>query len=404
MVGQQESNAHDLLKYAEVVHKIALAPPNYLMPHPLLRHARPTGLDTARPRSGLIGVGMIGEVHARAVRAAGGIVAAIAGADVLALPDAAQRLGAERWGSADDVIRADDIDVVHICTPNHLHAQLATEALEAGKHVICEKPLTLGRASAEQLARLATDSGRVNAVPFVYRFYATVRDARARVLAGETGDLRLLHGAYLQDWLLDTGVENWRLDPAVGGRSRAFGDIGVHWCDLVEFVSGHRIVRLAARLLSAVDRASYNGASMATEDAALMLFETDHGAAGSVTISQISPGSKNRLWFTLDGARSSLTFDQERPDVLRVADKSATSEVARGSAPAQTGAAYSILPPGHPQGYQDAFTAFVADVYGAIAGEDRPGLPTFADGVRAAVLTDAVLDSSARREWVDVDA
>jgi predicted dehydrogenase len=357
------------------------------------------GMVSDRLRSGIVGTGSAGAVHARAVRAAGGIVAAAAGST--ADGDGARRLGAGRHEArAADLVTAADVDVVHICTPNHTHARLAERALAAGKHVICEKPLAMDVGEAQRLAALAASAGTVTAVPFVYRFYPMVRDARVRVRCGETGPLRLLHGTYLQDWLSSPADYDWRVDPVLGGASRAFADIGVHWCDLMEFISGHRIIRLSSRLLTAYPERQLNGgmAAVATEDAATVQFETDHGALGSLVISQVSPGHKNRLWFSLDGAAESLSFDQQVPDTLWVGGRERNLSVARGDQP------YSVLPAGHPQGYQDSFNAFVGDVYAAIAGARPDGLPTFTDGVRAAVLTSAVLRSAASGRWVDVGA
>jgi predicted dehydrogenase len=264
--------------------------------------------------------------------------------------------------------------------------------------VICEKPLAMDVGEAQRLAALAASAGTVTAVPFVYRFYPTVRAARARVRCGDTGPLRLLHGTYLQDWLSSPADYDWRVDRALGGASRAFADIGVHWCDLVEFISGHRITRLSSRLLTAYPERQLNGrmAAVGTEDAATVQFETDHGALGSLVISQVSPGHKNRLWFSLDGAAESLSFDQQQPDTLWIGGRERNMSAPRGDQP------YSILPAGHPQGYQDSFNAFVGDVYAAIAGPRPDGLPTFADGVRAAVLTSAVLLSAASGRWVEV--
>jgi predicted dehydrogenase len=349
-------------------------------------------------RAGLIGTGFIGGVHAHAVRASGNVLSRVAGSSPSRSEDAARRLGAVHGGaSAEEVATADDVDVVHICTPNHLHAQYAELALKDGKHVVCEKPLATTVADAQRLTELAAAAGVVAAVPFVYRYYATVRDARARVAGGETGPLRLLHGSYLQDWLSDGADTNWRVDAALGGASRAFADIGVHWCDLVEFVSGHRIRRLTARTLTA-----FPGRA-GTEDAATVLFETDRGAVGSLVVSQITPGRKNRLWFSLDGPDASLSFDQELPDTLWKGLREHVEVIPRGSSTTPGSAqAYSSLPAGHPQGYQDCFDAFVEDVYAAARGGDPEGLPTFADGLRAARLTDAVLASAGAGGWTEI--
>ncbi len=152
---------------------------------------------------------------------------------------AAAELGADRaFADAEELIASDGIDVVHICTPNHLHLPLAIAALEAGKHVVVEKPLALDAAGAAEIAAAADAAGLVATVPFAYRYYPMVREARERVRAGSLGELRLLHGGYLQDWLLGADDDNWRVDAELGGASRAFADIGSHWCDLIEFVFG----------------------------------------------------------------------------------------------------------------------------------------------------------------------
>jgi predicted dehydrogenase len=350
-------------------------------------------------RSGIIGTGFIGGVHAYAVRAAGGVLAHVAGESPEHAAAAARRLGAEHaCASVEELINADDVNVVHVCTPNALHVPQAEAAIRAGKHVICEKPLATDPADARRLVEGAADAGLVAAVPFVYRFYPSVREARARIGAGDAGPLWLLHGSYLQDWLAGSDAINWRVDPKLGGASRAFGDIGVHWCDLMEFTTGHRITRLIARMARAYpDRI--------TEDGAVVLFDTDRGASGSVVVSQVSLGRKNRLWFEFDGPSASYAFDQELPDSLWVGGKRGNQVVPRGpdtfSGPA---AGYARLPAGHPQGYQDSFTAFVADVYAAIGGHKPDGLPVFADGLRAAVLTAAVVESAADETWVEVPA
>jgi predicted dehydrogenase len=344
---------------------------------------------TDQVRAGIIGAGFIGAVHAHAVRAAGGVVARVAASTPERSAEAARRLGAlATAATAEELVDADDVDVVHVCTPNSLHVPLARRALDAGKAVVCEKPLATTLEDASALAALAGDA--VATVPFVYRFYPAVREARARIAAGEAGALHLLHGAYLQDWQAGGASAGWRGDAAEGGAHRAFADIGVHWCDLVEFATGHRITRLVART-------SGGG----TESA--VLFETDAGAAGSVLVSQTAIGRRNALRFSLDGAEAAYEFDQERPETLHIGGLDGNRALHRGS-PAMSEAAgrYSLLPPGHPQGYQDCFNAFVADTYAAIAGDVPDGLPTFADGARAAALTAAVVDSSASSTWVEV--
>jgi predicted dehydrogenase len=350
----------------------------------------------------------MGGVHAHAVRAAGGVVAAVAASSPEATERAAQEMGADtRPCSADEMMSLPDLDVIHICTPNYLHEPLALAAIEAGMHVICEKPLATSTAAAAKLTSAAAGAGVVASVPYIYRFYPSVRDARARIQRGDAGDLHVLHGSYLQDWLASPGDNNWRVDPALGGTSRAFGDIGVHWCDLVEFVSGHRITRLIARVLTAHGkrRLGTDNVPVETEDVASLLFESDRGAIGSLVISQVTHGRKNRLWFSLDGDLASLSFDQESPEELWIGGREANLTVLRGSdgVPAAV-ARYSLLPAGHPQGYQDCFNAYVSDVYEGIGGGVPDGLPTFRDGWRSTVLTDAVMHSAATDAWVEVPA
>lgn len=349
----------------------------------------------------------MGAVHSRAVRAAGNTISAVAGRSQASAEAAAATFGARTAAeSPEALIARDDVDVVHICTPNATHADLARKAIAAGKAVICEKPLATTVEDANDLTCLAEQAGVVAAVPFVYRFYPAVREARDRITSGEAGRLWLLHGSYLQDWLAGEDETNWRVDSKLGGASRAFGDIGVHWCDLMEFTTGHQITRIMAKTSRAYEQRETGGtlSSVATEDGATLLFETDKGATGSLVVSQVSPGRKNRLWFSFDGTEASFSFNQERPDTLHIGRTDSSSNIPVGpqtlSSPG--GRRYAILPPGHPQGYQDSFNAFVADTYAAVQGQAPEGLPTFRDGLRAALLTDALVTSAAQESWQDV--
>jgi predicted dehydrogenase len=369
-------------------------------------------------RVGIAGTGFIGRVHARSALLAGGRVTGVAASTPERAVDAARELGAERsFASARELVAADEVDVVHICVPNHLHLPLARAALEAGKHVVLEKPIALDAVEADELVSAAERAGRVATVPFAYRYYPTVREARARIAAGEAGELRLLQGGYLQDWLLRAEDDNWRVDPELGGRSRAFADIGSHLCDLIEFVSGQRITALTARVLVAHPERTHSAGhsfergdgggdrrAVETEDIATVMFETDAGAVGSVVVSQVSAGHKNRLWFEVSGLERAFAFEQEQPETLWVGGSASAERVPRDfSTLSPPAAAYVTLPGGHPQGFHDCFDAFIADTYDAIRGaEAADGLPTLADGARAVRLTDAVLASAAERGWVEV--
>src|SRR3954467_9015553 len=337
-------------------------------------------------RVAIAGTGFIGAVHARSARLAGASLVGVAASTPESARRAAAALGAERaFASAEELVTADDVDVVHICTPNHLHVPLTEAALAAGKHVILEKPIAMDALSAQAITEAAAEANRIAAVPFVYRYYPTAREARERVRTGETGPVRLIHGSYLQDWLLKPTDDNWRVDEQLGGASRAFADIGSHWCDLSEFVTGHRIARVNAKSYISVPE-------RVTEDAVMLQFETDRGAVGSAVISQISAGRKNMLALEIDGANEALAFNQEQPEELWVGRREHTTLIKRDPAVLSPPAARpATLPPGHPQGYHDRCDAFVADAYAAVVtGEAPDGLPTFRDGLRAACITAAV--------------
>jgi len=342
------------------------------------------------------------EVHSRAARAAGASLLGLASSSAARAAAAAERYGFERgYESPQELIADPRIDVVHICTPNTTHAPLALAALDAGKHVICEKPLTTSASDAMVLRRRAQETGLVATVPFVYRFHPMVREARARAAAGELGGLLNLSGVYLQDWLLGQDDDNWRVDSAQGGSSRAFADIGSHLVDIIEFVAGDRILRLNAVTRTVFDRRGDRPVD--TEDAVAVIVQTVAGAIGTLLVSQVSPGRKNHLTFELAGSRRSLRFEQELPETLWLGGRDRSEVLARDADRLSPDAArLSVLPPGHPLGYQDAFNAFVADSYAAVSGERPDGLPAFEDGYRAVVLTEAVLESAADETWIDV--
>ena len=351
--------------------------------------------------AGVVGMGFIGEVHIRAIRASGNNVHAVS---ALTLDEAqvAARVSNVPNALTTEALMADpDIDVVHICTPNVFHVELAEMAIRNGKNVICEKPLAIAESDALHLTNLAREYGVVATVPFIYRFYPSVREARSQIKASGISP-KLIHGFYLQDWLASVDSGNWRINPELGGPSRAFGDIGVHWCDLIEFVTGHKITRVNAQLLKVFETRGTN-TTVRTEDGGCILFQTDQGAQGSLVLNQASAGRKNKLWFSIEGPEYSFVFDQENPESLWRGGVEVNETYLR-AAPGESASAhqYSYLPSGHPQGYQDCFNAFVVDTYKAICGQEIDGLPRFVDGFRASQLTEAVLQSAATEGWVDI--
>lgn len=367
----------------------------------------------------------------------------MAGANLIGIVDAtperslaaAAELGAEReFTEAAELIEHPSVRVVHVCTPNHSHSEFVEMALAAGKHVICEKPLAMTVDDAARLTDMARLRQVVAAVPFAYSYEPMVVEARERTLRGQLGHVHLIHGSYLQDWLLFPSDGNWRVDPGQGGASRAFADIGSHWCHLAEWITGQRIAELVATTTVAVPRraSSWNGtfepassapagdrglSDVTTEDVACLIFRTSNDAVGTLTVSQVSAGRKNRLWIEVDGSDSSLAFDEEHPESLWLGRRSGTERLLRDPAVLTDEARrLTFLPPGHSQGFVDNFAGFLADVYAAVcASSERPldddgeapldcaRFPTFADGLRTARITEAVLRSAAERSWVTVE-
>lgn len=373
--------------------------------------------ERARPlRVVIVGSGMIGDVHRRAALLNRADIVGVVEQDI-----ALARTAAERWGVAncfDSVPEALALqpDVLHICTPNVTHAPFVRLALEAGVNVICEKPLCLAAAESAELVELACERNLVATVPYTYRYHPLVREIRQRRIGGELGKMHLIHGSYLQDWLLSPNASSWRVDPALGGASRAFADIGSHWFDLVEWVSGERIVELVADTGIAVPaRPSLAGATFSrgdgdsplvqvlTEDIANVMFRTESGVPGTFTASQVSAGRKNRLWFELDGAMGSAVFDQENPETVWLGGERESRILNRDPGFASADARrITLTPAGHAQGWEACFENFVKDTYAAVRSEAPAGLPTFADGARSLQLVEAVLESARSRQWTAV--
>jgi len=366
----------------------------------------------------IVGTGMIGAVHRRAAIMAGAEVRGIAASSPERAKQVAKDWNAPRaYRDIEELVTDPEVQLVHVCTPNHLHRPMAQAALEAGKHVICEKPLATSLEDAAALTALASAKGAVATVPFVYRYHPVVREARARIQQGEIGPLRLIHGSYLQDWLLDPASNNWRVDPALGGASRVFADIGSHWCDLVEWVTGERFAEVSSVFETVIgERAAVSAQSFATpaaggamqavasEDVAAAMFKTEQGTLASLTVSQVSAGRRNRLWFEIDGAKASVAFDQEHSERLWVGYPDQREEIfvrgpGAGSAEQRR---LSVLPAGHAQGYDGCFEAFIADTYRAIQAERPDGLPTFEDGLRSALIVERVIASAKTRAWTPI--
>ncbi len=380
-------------------------------------------------RAGVLGTGFIGPAHVEALRRIAGVEVVAIGSNEPERAEAiAQNFGIPKvYRGWEELIRDPGIDVVHNCTPNNLHFEINRAAILAGKHIVSEKPLTVTSKESAELLRLVNRHGTVNAVNFNYRFYPLVQHARALVQRGELGDVYMVHGHYLQDWLFHDTDYNWRLEPMISGASRAVADIGSHWCDLVQFATGQRITKVFAdlhtvhpkRLRPASQVETFKGKEtaadrkakpvrIATEDAAIVMFLLEGGARGVVTVSQVSAGRKNRQWFEIDGSRMAMAWDQENPNELWIGHRDRPNEtVIKDPSLLDPGVRkYAHYPGGHPEGYPDGPKNLFMNVYEFIrSGKDpRKGcdFPTFADGHRENRIVEAVLSSNRRKRWVTI--
>ena len=374
-------------------------------------------------RASVVGTGFIGVVHVDALRRLGVEVVGVVGST----PERARAKAGlpEPYDSFEAMLADPRVDVVHLTTPNHLHYAQVKAVLEAGKHVVCEKPLGMDTRETAELVSLAERSGLVHAVNFNIRFYPQVQEAAARVRAGALGDVYLVSGGYLQDWLLLDTDWNWRLDPAVGGGLRAVGDIGSHWIDLMTFVTGQHVTAVCADLTTFVPvrhepvgpvetfgSAAAGGKTvphtMGTEDAAGLLLRFDGGARATATISQVSAGRRNLLSFEIDGAAGSLAWAAERPEELWLGHRGRPNELLLRDATLMDGAAAATthLPAGHAEGFADTFRELYRVVYAAVAAGAPPAsplYPTFAEGHEAALIGAAIARSAREARWVTVD-
>jgi predicted dehydrogenase len=368
---------------------------------------------------GLVGPGFVGAHHIDAVRRLGYVdIVAIAASSAASARRKADSLGVPRaYGSFEELVADPDVHVVHNTTPNHLHVPVILAALAAGKHVISDKPLATSAADARMLLDAANAAGVVHAVTFNYRGNPLVQQAREMIAAGELGPVHFVHGAYLQDWLLEATDFSWRLEPDKGGESSAVGDIGSHWCDLIQHVTGRRIAEVLADLTTVVETRLKPSASaeafarhgdvareavrVRSEDLATILLRFDDGSKGSVAVGQVCAGHKNGLWFEVSGRQASLRWEQERQNELWIGRRdTANSVLAKDPSLLAPGArGYARLPGGHQEGWADAFCNVMRDIYGVVAagrgaGERRPpAFATFEDGYQSACIVDAVLDS-----------
>lgn len=370
----------------------------------------------------IIGLGFVGKAHLEALRRLGIPVRGILGSSPERTHEAVRELKLERgYSSLAELVRDSSVNVVHVCTPNYVHHDQTKAAMEAGKHVMCEKPLAMNTRESQSLIELSRKLNLIGGVTYNLRYYPLCQEARSLVQHGAIGEPRLIHGGFLQDWLLYPTDWNWRLQPELGGDLRAVADIGTHWLDLVTWITGRKVKNVCADLAT-IDsvrkrplgraqtfqqsQGATEDVTITTDDYASILLRFDQNTHGVCTVSQVSAGRKASLWFEIDGSEGSLAWNSEEPNTMwmgrrrepnreMIKDPSQLSPEARG---------YAAYPGGHAEGYPDTFVQLFKDFYGYIEssnfGQPRT-FPTFETGHEEMRLCEAIAQSASEQRWID---
>ena len=373
----------------------------------------------------VIGAGFVGKAHIEALRR---IPIRVKGTLVSSgerTSAAAEALGLERgYASAEEIAADPEVTAVHICTPNYLHFGLAAALLRAGKHVMCEKPLAMDSRESAQLVALARETNRVGGVAHNLRYYPLCIQAKALIAAGAIGKVRLVHGGFLQDWLTYPSDWNWRLEARLGGELRAVSDIGTHWLDLIQWITGEKVLELSADLATVVPvrhkprghvetfttakNVATDEIPIETDDYASVLVHLEHGVHGVFTVSQVSPGRKCALNFEINGSEGSLAWNGEDPNTLWIGRRNEPngSLIKDPSLLMPAARPYAAYPGGHAEGYPDTFVQLFHDFYNYIAAGDfaaPPKFPTFSTGHDELLLCEAIQKSAKSRSWTKLD-
>jgi predicted dehydrogenase len=377
--------------------------------------------EMSNSSAAIIGLGFVGKAHLEALRRLGIPVCGILGSSPERTQQAVRELKLDRgYDSLEELVRDSSVGVVHICTPNYVHFDQAKAALEADKYVMCEKPLAMDTKQSQSLIALTRKANLVGGVTYNLRYYPLCQEAHAIVQKGLIGEPRLIHGSFLQDWLLYPTDWNWRLQPELGGDMRAVADIGTHWLDLLTWITGKKITELCADLATAVPVRKRprgrvetfqqsTGASddfkITTDDYASILLRFEGNAHGVCTVSQISAGRKTRLWFEVDGSEGSLAWNSEEPNILWIGNRREPNQevIKDPSLMSPKARVYAAYPGGHAEGYPDTFVQLFKDFYAYIEAGDfskpRP-FPTFETGHEEMRLCESIAQSARERRWV----
>lgn len=379
---------------------------------------------------GVIGAGFSARSHIEMLRRLPQVeIVAIASQAPDKAAETANKFGIPRvFRTADELIHSPDIQAIHNCTPNYVHYELNKKAMLAGKHLLSEKPLAMNSTESLQLMELAAanrEQGILSGVCFNYRHYPLIAQVREMLSSGSAGKVNLVCGGYAQDWLLYDTDYNWRLDPLKNGPSRAIADIGSHWCDTLQYVLGRKITKVFADLktvhpvrrkalfaetstFTVSDTDDREEVQVETEDYGSVLVHFEGGSQGVFTVSQVSAGRKNRLYFEIAASRNTLAWDQEDPNRLWIGYRDQANEVLMRdpSLLAPGAAALTHYPGGHEEGWPDMLKNLFIDFYKSVQGMEghQPTFATMEDGHRMMQVIDAILLSHKEQRWVEIDS
>ena len=381
--------------------------------------------DVHKIGAAVVGTGFISTVHIGALRRLGVSVEGVLGSTLERGAERAAALGVARaYSSLDEVLNDPKVQVVHVTTPNRAHYAQVKQILTAGRHVVCEKPLAMTSAQSAEMLAMAETTGLIGAVCYAVRFYPLNQQARGMVIAGELGDIRLITGYFHQDWLAKPTDWNWRLETEEGGELRSVGDIGTHWVDLTNFITGLRANEVMAELSTFIKErekpigpvetfAKTDGQiterrTISTDDVATILLRYPGGAQAVMSTSQLSFGKKCALQWDITGSKASAAWHMENPEQLWIGRRDAPNQILLRDPTLMNplGAAAASLPGGHVEGYADSFYSFFRQVYSDVAQGSRSPSSTYAsfeDGHYEMCFCDAVLKSARTNAWVKIE-
>jgi predicted dehydrogenase len=374
----------------------------------------------------IVGTGFMGPAHTEALRRLGINVAGILGSSAEKSQRAAQELGiAKAYRDYDELLADETIQVVHITSPNRYHFEQASKALQSGKHVHCEKPLAMTSAESGALVKLTQESDLAAGVNYNIRFYPLNLEVRDMIQRGALGNIFSIYGSYVQDWLLYPTDYNWRVLSDEGGQLRAVADIGTHWLDLLQTITGLPVTAVFADLKTVHttrqrpvgEVATFSGKveqieatepiPIETEDYGAILLRFKGGAHGSLWVSQVTAGRKNCLRYEIAGTEGAVAWNSEQPNDLWIGQRNQPNQqlIRDPGLVSAAARAHITYPGGHNEGYDDSFKQSFKAFYDYIAAGDFSApepFPTFAEGHKEIVLCEAILRSHQKQQWVEI--